>query len=225
MNIWKHFKSQPFIVLVALAALPHTVWTIGTYTAGLQPDAFGDWSNLIRAVAWLFPPLMFGIAFDIGQVVTAGEIRNGNRSQWLVRTFYALAVFSYISQLLYAMHHYPKMGIGEGAAPIVTTVGSIISQIAVFVLPALLPVAQVLYTMAYHQPAPELIKCFSCGTTKDVQPSWDGKSDPLCSTCGQRFIDELRADEPELFVEQPDQDFLPLRQPNGHKHAKSDVTV
>lgn len=154
MNIWKHFKSQPFIVLVALAALPHTVWTIGTYTAGLQPDAFGDWSNLIRAVAWLLPPLMFGIAFDIGQVVTAGEIRNGNRSQWLVRTFYALAVFSYISQLLYAMHHYPKMGIGEGAAPIVTTIGSIVSQVAVFVLPALLPVAQVLYTMAYHQPLP-----------------------------------------------------------------------
>lgn len=152
MNIWRHFKEQPFIVLVAFAALPHTVWTIGTYTAGLQPDAFGEWSNLIRAVAWLLPPLMFGIAFDIGQVVTAGEIRNGNQSQWLIRTFYALAVFSYISQLLYAMHHYPKMGIGEGAAPIVTTVGSIISQIAVFVLPALLPVAQVLYTMAYHRP-------------------------------------------------------------------------
>jgi hypothetical protein len=154
MNIWKHFKEQPFIVLVAFAALPHTVWTIGTYTAGIQPDAFGDWANLIRAVAWLLPPLMFGIAFDIGQVVTAGEIRNGNRSRWLVRTFYALSVFSYISQLLYAMHHYPKLDIGTGAVPLVTSIGSFISQCAVFVLPALLPAAQVLYTMAYHQQAP-----------------------------------------------------------------------
>lgn len=156
MNIWRHFKEQPFIVLVAFAALPHTVWTIGTYTAGIQPEAFGDWSNLVRAVAWLLPPLAFGIAFDIGQVVTAGEIRNGNRSQWLVRTFYALSVFSYISQLLYAMHHYPKLDIGNGAAPLVTSIGSFISQCAVFVLPALLPAATVLYTMAYHQAPQEI---------------------------------------------------------------------
>ena len=154
MNIWKHFRQQPFIVLVALAALPHTVWTIGTYTAGIQPEAYGETSNLIRAIAWLLPPLAFGIAFDIGQVVTAGEIRSGNRSKWLVATFYALAVFSYVTQLLYAMHHYPKLAIGDGAVPAVTTIGSFISQCAVFVLPALLPAATVLYTMAYHQAVP-----------------------------------------------------------------------
>lgn len=223
MNIWKHFKEQPFIVLVAFAALPHTAWSVGTYTAGVQPNVT-DWHTLIPALAWLFPPLAFAIAMDIGQVVTAGEIRAGNRSKWLVATFYALAAFSYITQLLHAMHHFPSLAIGAGAAPFVTNVGSFVSQAAIFVLPALLPAATVLYAMAYHQPAAATaLKCYGCGTTKDVQEPFAG-SDPLCSTCGQKFMDEWRAQEPELFEDKLDRDFLPLRESNGHKRVKSDVT-
>lgn len=197
MNIWKHFKEQPFIVLVALAALPHTAWAIGTYTQGVQPSV-SDWPSLVTALAWLVPPLAFAIAMDIGQVVTAGEIRAGNRSKWLVATFYSLAIFTYICQLLHGMHHYPKLEIGSGAAPFVVSVGSIISQCAVFVLPVLLPAATVLYAMAYHQPE------------KSVQSDsevWDYED----------VADYGYRDAPDFLEKQ-------VQSLNGHGHAKSAVT-
>lgn len=152
MSIWKHFKEQPFVVFVALAALPHSMWTIGTYMSGDFPR-FAAWSDLPAVLWWLVPALSLAIAFDVGMVVTAGEIRGGNKSRWLVFTFYALSFASYVLQFLYVLPHAPHVPVGTGAQPFVINVGTFIQQVCIFLLPAFLPAATILYTMASHETA------------------------------------------------------------------------
>jgi len=150
MNILKHFREQPFVVFVALAALPHSTWAIATYMSGVAPQ-LNSWGDLPAFLWWVVPALFLAIAMDVGFVVTAGEIRAGNQSKWLVNTFYSLAFASYILQFLFVIHHAPAVPVGAGASPIVSGIGSVIQQICIFILPALLPGATVLYTLAHHE--------------------------------------------------------------------------
>lgn len=152
MSIWKHFKEQPFVVFVALAALPHSMWTIGTYMSGDFPR-FTSWADFPAVLWWLIPAVSLAIAFDVGMVATSGEIRNGNKSRWLVWTFYSLAVAMYVLQFLYVLPHVPDVAIGGGAKVAVSNVGIFAQQAAIFVLPAFLPLAAIFYTMASHETA------------------------------------------------------------------------
>lgn len=204
MSIWKHFKDQPFVVFVALAALPHSMWTIGTYMSGEFPR-FMAWSDLPAVLWWLIPALSLAIAFDVGMVVTAGEIRSGNKSQWLVFTFYALSFASYVLQFLYVLPHAPNVPVGTGAQPIVTGIGVFIQQVCIFLLPAFLPAATILYTMASHETA-------------------NVRSDAKLATVERSNLNELTVEAvptPEIENTGQNQAFLPHMWNGNGKHVET----
>lgn len=204
MNILKHFREQPFVVFVALAALPHSTWAIATYMSGVAPQ-LTSWGDLLAFLWWVIPALFLAIAMDVGFVVTAGEIRAGNQSKWLVNTFYSLAFASYILQFLFVIHHAPAVPVGSGASPIVSAIGSVIQQVCIFILPALLPGATVLYTLAHHETRHENI---SLNATRI-----DEKAPNLNDGLNSRIT--VLESEPDHFLA------LPV---NLNHHASNEVT-
>ena len=145
----RHILSQPFVVATGFAALVHSTWSLATLFNGAEPSFGLPW------LLWVAPALLIALSIDVGQVVTASEIRSGQRSRIKLATFGVFAVFTYGLQWYHLAHHIPMLDLAQGVRSEWRGFASLISDAMVFLVPALLPLSTLLYTFSSeHETAP-----------------------------------------------------------------------
>lgn len=147
-SIVKHVTEQPFIAATAVAALLHSTWALGTLFAGNQPPA----GFTIEFIGWLAPALLIAFSLDIGLLATSHEIRIGQRSRAKYATFITLALSMYYLQWTYMIHHVPALALAAGVAPTWIELSTTLRDLAIWLIPALLPLSTLLYTFSHTEP-------------------------------------------------------------------------
>lgn len=151
----KHFVEQPFVMATGLAALIHSTWALGTFFSGIQPAAenitgFMGWLHL---VGWILPAFLIAFALDVGQISTSGEIRKHGLNMSRGLTFVVFAGATYYLQWLYMVHHMPALEMSGGVQAFASQ-ALWLRDMAVWFIPALLPLSTLLYTFsAKHEGA------------------------------------------------------------------------
>jgi len=113
------------------------------------PPRVTDWLSLVNALLIVIPAMLIAFAIDVGQISTSSEIRNGNRTLAKKITFAVLAVTTYYLQWLYLAHHLPSLSLGNGIRTEWIFLVTIVRDASIWVLPALLPMATILYTSSH----------------------------------------------------------------------------
>jgi hypothetical protein len=143
MKIFKHAVEQPFIFATGLAALVHSTWSLGTLFSGSEPAQF-----TLAWIAWLIPAFLIAFALDVGQIVTSSEIRVGSRSRRKYITFAVFALATYYLQWVYMVHHMPELQLSPGIRESWGDTVTLIRDMAIWIIPALLPLSTLLYTLS-----------------------------------------------------------------------------
>lgn len=141
MNFLKHMFQQPFITATGAAALVHSTWSLGTLFAGEQPEGW-------HLLGWLIPALLIAFALDVGQVATSAQIREHGMTPARVITFVVFAVATYYLQFLYIAHHMPALELSAGISEVHRGTALALRDLAIWLIPALLPLSTLLYTMS-----------------------------------------------------------------------------
>lgn len=145
--MFEHIRSQPFVASTALAAFFHSTWTLGTVFSGTIPDPT---TEFIKWAGAIFPAALIAFSLDVGQVVTAHEVKEGDRSKWKLGAFIIFAIATYYLQLVYMIAHTPELTLGAGVAEWVQPVILFLRDISVFIIPGLLPLSTLLYTFSHR---------------------------------------------------------------------------
>lgn len=186
MNALKHAISQPFISATGLAAFVHSTWALATLFGGNAPAM--EFS--LKFAYWLIPAMLIAFALDVGQVATSAQIRNGQRGYVKYTTFAIFAVANYFLQWLYMSHHMPALALADGVRDQWQPVAELIRDASLWIIPAFLPLATLLYTVSENEPAKQETRVIEI---KPVLPSL-----PIAPL------------EPEFdgIAEQPDESYL-----------------
>lgn len=155
-SLMRHFKEQPFVMATGIAALIHSAWSLGTLFSGAQPQISadittqaGEWVRQhALLIAWLVPAVLIAFALDVGQIATSHEIRMGERNARKYATFAIFAVATYYLQWLYISHHMPALALGQGVSDAFRETAQHVRDLAVWVIPGLLPASTLLYTLS-----------------------------------------------------------------------------
>lgn len=139
----KHLIHQPFVFATGLAALVHSTWSLGTLFAGSEPPQF-----TFAWFSWVIPAFLIAFALDVGQIVTSSEIRAGNHSRRKYATFIIFAAATYYLQWVYMVHHMPELALSAGIRETWGDVVTLIRDCAIWIIPALLPLSTLLYTLS-----------------------------------------------------------------------------
>lgn len=149
VKILRHLAAQPFVVATGIAALVHSTWSIATYFSGPEPDGGFSWHWL----GWAAVAFLIAFSMDIGQIVTSAEIREGKRTWTKYLTFFVFAAATYYAQFLYISSHMPVIPLAPGVRRELADFIQWARDLAVFILPALLPASTLLYTFSHEKPA------------------------------------------------------------------------
>jgi len=144
-------SNHIFIFATSLAMLVHSTWTFGTLFSGKQPIIDGSLEQWISYLLWVTPALLVALAIDIGQIQTSVKLSNATvRSQKVTLgiTFVTLALAGYYLQWFHLAHHIPALDFGTGLSPEMQESLKGVKDIAIFVVPALLPLSTILYTLS-----------------------------------------------------------------------------
>jgi len=141
MKFLTHMFEQPFITATGAAALVHSTWSLGTLFAGEQPDGW-------HLLGWLIPALLIAFALDVGQVATSAQIREHGMTISRAVTFVVFAVATYYLQFLYIAHHMPALELSAGISDVHRGTALALRDLAIWLIPALLPLSTLLYTMS-----------------------------------------------------------------------------
>lgn len=145
MKILRHIFAQPFITATGVAALVHSTWALGTLFSGEQPA--GGW----ELAGWLVPAFLIAFALDVGQIVTSAEIRSRGLTWQRAVTFTVFAAATYYLQWLYIAHHMPALDLAGGVRGEWTGFTTLVRDAALWLIPALLPLSTLLYTLSSNQ--------------------------------------------------------------------------
>jgi len=157
-SIRQHLIAEIFVIATGFAALVHSTWSVGTLFSGMQPlpDLSEDGLRYaLRYVAWVLPALLIAFALDIGQIATSHEIRQCiQRGEQPFRKYVVFVVFAlatYYLQWLYMAYHMPLLTLGTGVSAFWTSDAITLRDIALWVVPAFLPLSTLLYTFSHVQ--------------------------------------------------------------------------
>jgi hypothetical protein len=145
MKLIKHLSTQPFIVATGIAALLHSTWALAIYFSGKLPTN----ANALEVFGYYIPAFLIAFSLDVGQIVTSIEIREGQRSRAKYLTFATFALATFFLQFLYISAHVPTVEQGAGVRAAWADGIQFLRDLAVFVLPALLPLSTLLYTFSH----------------------------------------------------------------------------
>lgn len=143
MKFLKHMSENLFITLTGIAALVHSTWTLGTMFSGIAPE--GDYWKL---AGWLLPAFFVAFAMDVGQISTSAAIRHGGLTWQRGLTFLVFAVATYYLQFVYIAYHFPTLMIASGISDAHKENVQWLVDAGIWILPMLLPLATMLYTIS-----------------------------------------------------------------------------
>lgn len=138
-------SGEPFVLATGIAALMHSTWSLTVLFSGGVPDvrtAPLDWLGAV------LPAVLLAFAIDVGQIMTSRDIRAGQRNLGKVATFVALAFATYYLQWVYMVAHVPAIALGAGVRPEWQAAVTHMRDLAIWFVPALLPIATTLYTVS-----------------------------------------------------------------------------
>ncbi len=147
-NLAQHLFEQPFVLATAIAAFLHSTWTVSTFFGGLQPAA----AFTPAFIGWLAPGVLLAFSLDIGLLSTANKLARGEGVRGLRVTFFVLAAFMFWLQWIYIVHHIPAMLLSDGVRTEWQPFVTLLRDMAVWLLPALLPISVTLYTFSAGAP-------------------------------------------------------------------------
>lgn len=136
-SLWEH----KFIAATGVSALIHSTWTLGTLFSGEQPSG-------LQLVGWLIPAFLIAFALDMGQIATSAEIRHNGLTKSRALTFVVFALATYYCQWIYMAHHMPALAIAAGVSEVHRQLAVSMRDLALWVIPAFLPISTVLYTFS-----------------------------------------------------------------------------
>jgi len=147
----KLITHHGFIFATSIAMFVHSTWTFNTLFAGEQPVLDGTLAAWVPYLLWVTPGALIAAAIDIGQVQTSSKLMRA--SGWTRRialsvTFVVLAIAGYYLQWFHLVHHMPALSFGEGLAPATQDAVRTARDAAIYIIPALLPISTILYTMS-----------------------------------------------------------------------------
>jgi hypothetical protein len=143
-RILGHILDMPFVTAVSIAALLHSTWSLSTYFTGAEPTP--QFTPLW--FGWLIPGALIGIAIDIGILSIAIELKHGQRGKAKLAAFFVLSTAMFYLQFLYLAAHTPLVPIAPGVSAGWLTVATTLRDLSVWVIPALLPLACLLYAFS-----------------------------------------------------------------------------
>lgn len=145
-------STHIFIFATSLAMLVHSTWTFGTLFSGKQPTVYpSDPSTIVAYIFWVTPALLVALAIDVGQIQTSVKLSNAKGAKQKIAlgtTFIILALAGYYLQWFHLAHHIPALEFGAGLTLDMKTNLEGLKALAIFVVPALLPLSTVLYTLS-----------------------------------------------------------------------------
>lgn len=141
-KLLKLWDPLEFLYLaVAIATLNHTSWAM---SYAFEGPYSGHWT-------WYLEGLLIAIAIDVGMLYTsrmlASATTRGARLS-LVITFVIAALGSLYAQLLYLLVRTPVVQMTEGVSPAWQAALQPLLEARVVILPALLPILAISYTLA-----------------------------------------------------------------------------
>lgn len=145
VNAFRAIASEPFVTATGAAAFLHSTWTLQMMFSGriLNLGApFLEWAGAN------IPSALLAFAIDVGQIKTSADIRRGNANAGKFLTFAVLALATYYLQWIYMMHHAPALALGAGVRADLRETAAAMRDAAIFIIPALLPLSTLLYTMS-----------------------------------------------------------------------------
>lgn len=145
MKQLKHIIEQPFIFATGMAALIHSTWALGTLFSGHAPEV--NWQSW-EWYEWIVPALLIAFALDVGQISTSGQIRDNGLTKARAFTFVIFAIATYYLQWLYMAVHMPLLEISPGVTGVHTAIAESLRNVAIWLIPALLPISTVSYTFS-----------------------------------------------------------------------------
>lgn len=189
MNAIKHAIHQPFISATGLAAFVHSTWALATLFGGNPPPM----QFSLEFGYWLIPAMLIAFALDVGQIATSSQIRGGQRGYVKYLTFAIFAVANYFLQWLYMAHHMPSLALAGGVRDQWQPMAELIRDASLWIIPAFLPLATLLYTVSESDPEPSHIEI-----------------KPVLATLPSLPIAPLAPLEPEFdgVVEQADESYI-----------------
>lgn len=179
-QLFTHTLQQPFIFSTGLAALVHSTWSVSTLFTGQEP--FPQFS--FSWFAWILPGFLIAFSLDVGQIVTSSEIRQGDRTWQKYATFGIFAIATWYLQFLYIAHHMPHLELATGVAHATLATG--LRDLALWILPALLPLSTLLYTFSHSKHYPQEIE------------------QPQKNNIEEHYIEEHDTEKLLIPLEQPD---------------------
>lgn len=145
-------SNHIFIFATSIAMLVHSTWTFGTLFSGEQPTVYPQQpSTIVAYLFWVTPALLVALAIDVGQIQTSVKLSNahGYKQKFaLGTTFIILALAGYYLQWFHLAHHIPALEFGSGLTTDMKSNLEGLKALAIFVVPALLPLSTVLYTLS-----------------------------------------------------------------------------
>lgn len=136
--------SEPFIVATGAAAWVHSTWTFAISFSGALPPSTDKGAWLLTMI----PAALLAFAIDVGQIRTANDIRKGQRNGAKLLTFGVLALATAYLQWFYMVAHIPALPLGAGIRSQWIEPITVMRDASVFIIPLLLPIATVLYTIS-----------------------------------------------------------------------------
>ena len=141
------FVRHAFIIATGFTALLHSTWALATIFNGLEPKQLSlDW------FAWVIPAFAFAFSIDVGQIATSVDIRNGERTPAKYVTFAVLAIATYYLQWWYIAAHIPMVALSQGVANSYLSSATFLRDLALWIVPGLLPASTLFYTLSYAKP-------------------------------------------------------------------------
>ena len=175
----KYYTKHKFIFAAGLAAFIHTTWSFAVIMSGELPDfpAIGE-DKALAFASWLLvmsyqiiPAALMAYAIDVGQIEAAEKIREGNNSLANLLAFIITAICTFYLQFLFMIHHMPLLEVSPGAAPAAAAIGVHVRNAAIWIMPALLPLALIVrMTSDTEQPQPRIIEGEATPIDQDEQP-------------------------------------------------------
>lgn len=140
-------RIDPFEVLylaVALATFNHTTWAGAFLFEGAAP------TGSLEVALWYFKGALLATAIDVGMYTTSKSLveARGFSIFMLVLAFTIAAAGSFYTQLVYILSHTPQYTISEGVSSFWSLKLSPLTDARVILLPAMLPLLAIVYTLA-----------------------------------------------------------------------------
>lgn len=148
MKILQHLMKQPFLTAVSIAAISHSTWSFAVMFTGLEPHPQFTWSWW----AWVLPGAIMAFSIDIGLLSLAYQIRSGQRNFSKLSAFGVLSAAMCYAQFVYISSHMPSLTLAAGVRAEWSGVVQLFRDCSIWIFPALLPVALILYAFSDKDP-------------------------------------------------------------------------